>query len=111
MSEKTFRPFYSYQLPIFVSSYNHVNKIKELYPSLDLFEDFINHDYDNESDDTKRLEMIVQEIKRLSEMKNEIIEFYKKNKIRFYKNREYVESFADNVSTLNYLDSLINNTL
>lgn len=106
MSEKTFRPFYCFQIPIFAASYNHIKKIREQYPPLDLFDDLINHDYDNEEDDIRRLEMVANEIKRLSENKDMIVDFYSSNKSRFIKNREYVETFSKNVTTLKYFNDL-----
>jgi len=108
MTEKTFRPFYCFQIPIFLASYNHVKKLKEQYPTLDLFEDLINHNYDDEQNDNKRLEMVALEIKRLYEMKEEIISFYKENKTRFLTNKKYIEEFSNNKATLNYFESLLN---
>jgi hypothetical protein len=68
---------------------------------LDFFDDLINHNYDDEIDDVKRFHMVVNEIKRLSTMREEISEFYKNNTDRlisnhnFVKNNNYEEIFKE----------------
>lgn len=99
VTEKSIKPFFLSQLPIFVSSYHHVKHLKENL-NLDLFDDFINHNYDNEKDDTHRLKMVIEECSRLSKMENEIILFFKNNKERFEKNvkiltNHYLKSEGD----------------
>ena len=93
MTEKSFKPFYFYQLPIFLASYRHVEILKKEHPDLDLFEDIINYDYDLEIDDKKRLHMVLDEIVRLSTLKKEIKNYYINNKDRFIKNHEYVSAY------------------
>ena len=87
ITEKSFVPFYFYQLPIFVSSVYHVRTLKQKY-GFDLFEDLINHDYDDEHTHRDRLYKVVKEIKRLYDNKEMVIEFYKNNKDRFEKNKQ-----------------------
>jgi len=93
ITEKSLKPFMLPQLPLFVASPNHVETLRKDY-KLDLFDDFINHDYDKETDDTKRLNMIALECLRLSKLENEIIDFYKNNIDRFKKNRETLIRFS-----------------
>ena len=93
MTEKSFKPFYFYQLPIFLASYRHVEILKKEHPDLDLFEDIINYDYDLEIDANKRLHMVLNEIVRLSKLKKEIKNYYVNNKDRFIKNHEYVSAY------------------
>jgi hypothetical protein len=57
---------------------------------LDFYDDVIDHSYDDEPNQRKRIEMFVNEIKRLSENKQIIIDFYKKNKERFIDNKQRV---------------------
>jgi hypothetical protein len=109
ISEKTYRPFYCFQLPIFLATHKHIAKLREEHPALHLFDDLINHSYDNEYDDTKRLEMVANEIKRLSENKNTIYNYYIQNETKLIENRNYIEAFINNKTTLNYFKSLINN--
>ena len=106
ISEKTYRPFYCFQLPIFLATHKHVAKLREEHPLLYLFDDLIDHSYDDEKDDTKRLEMVANEIKRLSEMRDIIQDYYIKNKEKLIQNRNYIERFSDNKTTLNYFKSI-----
>ena len=59
---------------------------------LDLFDDLIDHSYDDEIDDVKRFHMVVNEIKRLSNMRDEISEFYKNNIDRLISNHNFVKN-------------------
>ena len=72
-----------------------------------LFEDIINYDYDLEIDDKKRLQMVLDEIVRLSKLKNEIKNYYTNNKDKFIKNYEYVSKYGLNKSTEKYFYNLI----
>ena len=76
-----------YQIPLFVATYNHVKYLRETY-NFDMFDDLINHSYDDEFDDKKRLSLIIDEIGRLIENKDKVIEFYKNNVSRIKKNKE-----------------------
>lgn len=89
ISEKSFKPLFYYQFPLILSSHGHIQKMKDLY-GFDFFEDIINHSYDLEPNQNKRLDMFVAEIKRLSDMKEQLIDFYKNNKIRFEENKNKV---------------------
>ena len=93
ITEKSFKPFYFYQFPIFLASYGHIKMLKKEHPELYLFEDIINHEYDLEIDVTKRLHMVLNEIKRLSKLEKEIKSYYISNKDRFIKNYEYVSTY------------------
>lgn len=106
ITDKTVKPFYFYQIPIFLASYQHVKYVKERY-QFDLFEDIINHNYDNEIDNKVRFKKIIQEIERLSKKKNNIVDFYKKNKDRFIYNREKLIEIRNSVNDVNFLMSLI----
>ena len=106
ITEKSFRPFYFYQLPIFVSSHNHVKYLKEIY-GFDMFEDVINHSYDDVVDNRNRLFEIMKEIKRLNENKEKIKEFYKKNYDRFEKNKNIIFNILKNTDDYRFFRSLI----
>jgi hypothetical protein len=94
ITEKTLIPFYYFQLPLFFANSNHVKFIEEHY-GLDVFRDFINHDYDLESDYQQRYSMIFDEIKRLYKMKNQISKFYVDNRLRFEKNHEIIRTLVN----------------
>lgn len=89
ISEKTFKPFYYYQIPLILTTHNHIKMVKLKY-NLDFYDDIIDHSYDNEPNQKKRLDMFVNEIKRLSENKQMIIDFYKNNKDRFINNKQRI---------------------
>lgn len=97
ISEKSFRPFYYYQIPLIMATEGHVKKMKERY-DFDFFDDIINHSYDNIKNDRDRLYEIVKEIKRIFTNKNKIIEFYKNNQQRFEDNKQKVIKNLDLVN-------------
>lgn len=105
ISEKSYRPFYFYQLPIFVASHRHVEFIKKTY-NLDFFDDLINHSYDNILDNDERFFAVMEEIKRLHTIKDEVIEFYIKNEHRFKKNREIIDKLYDYNPVSKYFNKL-----
>tara|TARA_B100001939_G_scaffold193466_1_gene166332 strand:+ start:712 stop:1968 length:1257 start_codon:yes stop_codon:yes gene_type:complete len=104
ISEKSLKPFAMYQLPILVSCPFHIKAMKELY-DLDFFDDFIDHSYDNEKDNTKRMIMIQEEILRLSKLQKELPKFFEKNKERFISNRKKIQEIGNWKETklLNYI--------
>jgi hypothetical protein len=107
ISEKTFKPFYYYQIPLILSTHNHIKMVKLKY-DLDFYDDLIDHSYDNEPNQRKRLDMFVNEIKRLNNMKNELIYFYQNNKIRFEENKNKVINVLKIVDEdYKFFDSLI----
>jgi hypothetical protein len=89
ISEKSFKPFFYYQFPLILSTQGHIKKMKDRF-GFDFYDDIINHDYDNEPNQNKRLRMFVDELVRLKGMKSEIIEYYKSNKSRFESNKSKV---------------------
>ena len=100
ITEKSLKPFYYFQLPVFLSAYNHIRKLKDEY-GFYLFDDLIDHSYDNEPNDSKRFHMIVNEIQRLSNMREEISNYYKNNVNKLIhnhsiiKNNKYEEVFKE----------------
>ena len=105
ITEKSLKPFYFYQFPIFLSSMNHVKYLKNNY-GFDMFEDIIDHSYDNEPDNKKRLFMVYDEIKRIHENKDKLTEFYKNNELRFEKNKQIVIEISKNIKDLEYFDDM-----
>lgn len=106
ISEKSLKPFAMYQLPLIVSSPHHIKNMKNLY-GLDFFDDFINHSYDNEENDSKRILLIKDEIIRLSKLENELSEYFEKNKQRFLNNRKIIENISKWKET-NLLNFILN---
>ena len=93
ITEKSLRPFHYYQFPIFLATKGHVNQLRKYY-DFDLFDDMIDHSYDNEEDFKKRYRMVIDEIIRIDKNKDKFIEFYKNNKDRFLLNKEKLHSFG-----------------
>lgn len=107
ITEKSFKPFYFGQIPIFLASHNHVLQMKSEY-NLDFFDDLINHDYDKEQDDTKRLNMVVSEIERLSKIKEEIKKYYISNKQKLITNHNFIENYYNHNFIPKYFKNLSN---
>jgi hypothetical protein len=102
ISEKSYKPFFYYQFPIFVASNGHVRKMKEEY-GLDFFDDIIDHSYDNEPDHKKRLVMIIDEIKRINDNKDLFTEFYRNNQDRFENNKKIIIDLMNRYIEKDYL--------
>ena len=107
ITEKSLKPFYFFQFPLFLSTYNHVKYLKERF-KFDVFDDIINHDYDNEKDNKKRLKMVFDEIVRLNNKKEELKEFYLLNKQRFIDNKNKVVEISNSNRDNNFFISLMN---
>jgi hypothetical protein len=105
ISEKSLIPFFFFQLPIFLASQGHVGKVREY--GFDLFDDIIDHSYDDIWDSKDRFNAVVNEIKRLHDNKEVIIDFYIKNQSRFEKNNQIITDFSENNSDRNYFLNLI----
>jgi hypothetical protein len=110
ITEKSFKPFYFYQIPVFVGSHLHVKRLKERYPNLDFFDDVVNHDeYDSIKDDAERLSAVYGIIKTLHKNKDSIIEFYCTNEDRFIRNRKMIlKDVVKDKSDFNFFTDLIN---
>jgi hypothetical protein len=105
LSEKSFIPLYYSQIPIIMASTNHIKKMRDLY-GFDFFDDVVNHDYDSELNPKKRFEMIINEIIRLNNKKEEIVNFFKENKERFDNNIKIFEKIKNDKTDYNFYNSL-----
>lgn len=106
LSEKSFIPLYFSQIPIIMSSVNHIKKMKDRY-GFDFFDDIVDHSYDSEPNAKKRFEMIIKEVLRLNTKKQEIISFFKNNKHRFDKNIDIFNQIKKDKTDYNFYNSLI----
>ncbi len=105
LSEKSFIPLYYSQIPIIMASTNHIKKMRDLY-GFDFFDDVVNHDYDSEPNPKKRFEMIINEVIRLNNKKEEIVNFFKENKERFDNNIKIFEKIKNDKTDYNFYNSL-----
>lgn len=72
-----------------------------------MFDDIVDHSYDNEFDDKKRIFILANEIERLDENKESIIEFYKNNKQRFEDNKNKILKILSDREDYHYFKNLI----
>jgi hypothetical protein len=107
ISEKSFKPFFYYQFPMILATHHHIKAMKDKY-DFDFFDDVIDHSYDNEPDQKKRFNLFVNEVKRLHDNKENLIEFYRNNQVRFEINKNKVISIMNNESDYIFFRSLIN---
>ena len=68
--------------------------MKEKY-GFDFYEDIVNYEYDNEKNDINRFKLYINEVIRLSGMKDQLIEYYKNNEDRFKKNKDKLISLLN----------------
>jgi hypothetical protein len=107
ISEKSFKPFFYYQFPMILATHHHIKAMKEKY-DFDFFDDVIDHSYDNEPNQKKRFNLFANEVKRLHDNKENLIEFYRNNQLRFETNKNKVISIMNNYSDYTFFISLIN---
>ena len=72
----------------------------------ELFDDLIDHSYDNEIDDIKRFHMVIDEIKRLSNMREEINIYYKNNINKIICNHNFVKNYPNKRIEEQYFEKL-----
>jgi hypothetical protein len=105
ISEKSFKPFVTYQFPLILASPKHIHAIRKRY-GFDFFDDVIDHSYDLELNHSERLIKFVKEIKRIYENKEFFIEFYKNNKERFVKNNLLAKKLTHDTNDRDFLKKL-----
>ena len=104
ITEKSFRSFYYYQLPVFIASYQHVQHMRKTW-EFDFFDDLIDHSYDLEPDHEKRLIMVADEIKRLHDNKEMVIDFIKNNENRLIYNHNLIKLYNKESPTIKLFTS------
>jgi hypothetical protein len=107
ITEKSVRPFYFYQFPLILATHGHVKYMKENY-GFDFYDDIIDHSYDDEPNQSKRIGMIIDEILRINNNKEFFVNFYKNNKERFENNKKIVESLSNDDNDFNFFKSILN---
>ena len=105
ISEKSFKPFVTYQFPLILASPRHIHAVRKRY-GFDFFDDVIDHSYDLELNHHERLIKFVKEIKRIHDNKDFFIEFYKNNKERFIRNNELAKKLTHDTSDRDFLKKL-----
>lgn len=108
-TEKSFRPFYHYQIPIFISTPHHIKYLRDKY-GFDMFDDLVDHSYDSIENDKDRFKFITSQINKLNEKgKIFLYQYFRKNKHRFENNKKILlEKFKENrILDLDYFWNLI----
>ena len=104
-TEKTIKPFVRGQLPLIHSYTGLQSELRKM--GFDLYDDFINHSYENETNSVKRLEMIVDEGKRLLYLDTE--KYIAENQIRIYNNKKLCEELVNKGKNIIY--NIIENSI
>lgn len=89
-TEKTAKAFNCMQLPLFIAPYQYVNKLREL--GFDLFDDIIDHSYDNIKSNDARICMVAMQLKELisKEKFESIVSNYTSLEKRLQSNRDNI---------------------
>lgn len=107
ITEKSIRPFYFYQIPLIFASHNHIKFLKDTY-GFDMFDDIVDHSYDDEEDDIKRMFKFLTEIERLDSNKNDIINNYKLLQSRLESNKKIIYDLKLKLLDLDKFDDIYN---
>jgi hypothetical protein len=90
ITEKSTKPFIWGQVPIYNMMAGSIKYIREL--GFDLFDDIIDHSYDNELDPMTRIKLVIDQLEKICQWSLEDCVAYKQKNIdRFIKNREVSE--------------------
>jgi hypothetical protein len=90
ITEKSTKPFIWGQVPIYNTMRGSLSAIREL--GFDLFDDIIDHSYDNEPDPMIRIKLVIDQLEKICNWSLEECATYKQKNIdRFIKNREVSE--------------------
>jgi hypothetical protein len=98
MTEKSYKCFALFQLPIWLAPYKAVSCYRSL--GFDVFDDIIDHAYDLEVDSTKRITLVAQQIQNFCQHSlDHVVELKTKLIPRFQKNWQVLNSYAHNFDT------------
>ena len=94
-SEKIFKPFMAFMIPVFVGPSNLCKTLQQL--GFDLFDDIIDLSYDEEIDTVKRLSMVMEEIKKLGKYSiQELHNLYWDREQKLRHNHQLMQELARN---------------
>ena len=93
-TEKSMKPFAWGQIPLFNCVHDNIKYIRKL--GFDLFDDIIDHSYNNISDPISRIDAMLNELKKICQWSiDDCIKYKVKNMSRFIKNREIAKELDD----------------
>jgi hypothetical protein len=97
ITEKSIKPFVWGQIPIFVTCKNHDVYMREF--GFDLFDDIVDHSYNQEPDPAKRIILAVDQLEKICTKPIEHWQQYKAENVhRFIKNRELSQVIINQTS-------------
>jgi hypothetical protein len=106
ITEKYLNSIYGYNFPIIIAVPGAVKFLRSL--GFDMFDDVVDHSYDDIDDDLKRIESAVQSNIHLIKDKNLLIDHWKKSVSRFDKNLKFVKQHLPNKIHKSVLESFSN---
>lgn len=106
ITEKSMIPFFFYQIPIIISSHNHIKYMKKKY-GFDFFDDIIDHGYDEEFDNRKRFKSVKKTIQDVYNNRDKVKKFFIENKKRLLNNQKIVLDIVKNKEDINFFKKLI----
>lgn len=103
ITEKSMKAFAWGQVPLFLTMPNSIKYLREY--GFDLFDDIIDHSYDNEHDPYNRIKLVIAQLENICKFSINVWQQYKQNNSeRFESNRIIYENLADKL-----LENTINN--
>ena len=87
ITEKTFMAFMGGTIPIWFGGWKNATAMRNL--GFDVFDDVINHSYDNIEDDRERISTAVKELDRLND--TDLYKLHANCKQRFVKNQQWLK--------------------
>jgi len=103
ITEKSMKPFAWGQIPIFLNCADSLQKIRDF--GFDLFDDIIDHGYDNEPDPMTRIKLCVDQLEKICRWSLEDCRKFKQDNMqRFENNRKILDELL-----LNFHEITINN--
>jgi phage gp36-like protein len=99
ITEKSMKPFAYGQIPIFLNCANSLQKIRDF--GFDLFDDIIDHGYDNEPDPMTRIKLCVDQLEKICRWSlADCRKFKQDNMQRFESNRKVLDKLLLNCSKI-----------
>jgi hypothetical protein len=88
ISEKSIKPFAYGQVPIFVSYYQQLKYLRKF--GFDLFDDIIDHSYDNEPDPLLRIKLCVDQLEKICQWSLEDCRKFKQDNMHRFVNNQKI---------------------
>ena len=88
LTEKSFKPILAGQFFVMIGSRGLVQYMRDI--GFDVFDDIVNHSYDNIEDDRERIAAVMKELDSLHEV--DLFKLHKECTIRFKKNQDWLTS-------------------